>query len=1149
MKTHITLYPKIRQLFSAVRLCLLLLPLGSYAQLTLNTPTNNGIFNAPHSIVLESGFESSPIGMQSLVLSAGANDYKVLGTTPSNDQNYIITYKPRVAGIANPANPAYQNNKVMVNIQYLDGLGRPTQNIQVKGSPDGNDIIQPIVYDPYGREAVQYLPYTLAPTTANNGSYQANAIADQAAFYAPSGSTGTQLPNGIARITTPYSVTGFEPSPLNRPVEQGAPGDIWQPAAGHTKKTNYFVSSSDEIPLLTATPVTIAGQEYKRVITNNGLYEIGGLYLTVTKDENGTSTDGEGAIYEYKDKQGRTILKTVDIYDHTVTPVTWNTLSTYYIYDYKGNLSFIIPPNVDISGFSRMDDTEINNALTVIQASNSCYEYRYDGRNRLIEKRIPGKDWEYMVYNQADQLCMSQDAVQRANGKWLFTKYDAMNREVLTGICSSTADRPTQQSNIDGQINYAEHADNTTSTGYSNLAYPVTGIDHYLSINYFDDYTFPGASNLLPANTNINNTISLLTGTRTYTTDGASSYLSALYYDQEGQLIENVKQNALGGTDRTLNTYNFLGQLTGNVFTHVVGSQTTTIANSYEYDQMGRKYQTRESINGAPEIILSELHYNEIGQLITKNLHSANNGANFLSTIDYTYNERGWLKSQNNPLFNMTLKYEDGPTPQYNGNISQQLWGTHNYTYTYDKLNRLSQGISDEAFNEKVTYDLMGNILTLNRNTADLNTYTYNGNQLSGISGTLNGGYTYDANGNMITDGVKGVTIAYNYLNLPEVITKSTDQIVNIWLADGTRIKKVAGGITRQYDDGIEYNNGSIDFIQTEEGRAINSGNGNYNYEYMLRDNLGNTRVLLSQDGTIKETADYYPFGMQVSRAGQTVPSPENRYKYNGKELQTELGLNQYDYGARYYDPAIARWTTVDPLAEDYDNVSPYNYALNNPINNTDPDGRGVDANVLLDPFNANYSAAEANNNIGGDDDDKKNINKDDEKPKPEPKPLKEVTITGWRWPTWTFNIPILGEGAQSGNELMKGNYFSSLMHFGTALAEMFTAGAITEEKLGVKAATQAVEKKVAEKSVVMANKSVTELRAMVGGKNAALLRELFGRNEQGAKAVLDNIENIKIPPGLTKETMEAYRELINRVGDPRGTQAIRAEILDHFLK
>ena len=66
------------------------------------------------------------------------------------------------------------------------------------------------------------------------------------------------------------------------------------------------------------------------------------------------------------------------------------------------------------------------------------------------------------------------------------------------------------------------------------------------------------------------------------------------------------------------------------------------------------------------------------------------------------------------------------------------------------------------------------------------------------------------------------------------------------------------------------------------------------------------------------------------------------KYKYNGKELQDELGLNMYDYGARNYDPALGRWMNMDPMAEKYFGASPYNYVLNSPVNAVDPDGMDV---------------------------------------------------------------------------------------------------------------------------------------------------------------------------------------------------------------
>jgi len=81
----------------------------------------------------------------------------------------------------------------------------------------------------------------------------------------------------------------------------------------------------------------------------------------------------------------------------------------------------------------------------------------------------------------------------------------------------------------------------------------------------------------------------------------------------------------------------------------------------------------------------------------------------------------------------------------------------------------------------------------------------------------------------------------------------------------------------------------------------------------------------VKQDGSIVQVQDYYAFGMEMNPGNMFSSSPVNQYKYNGKEKQNELGLEQYDYGARFYDAVIGRWNLVDLLAELFDDVSSYN--------------------------------------------------------------------------------------------------------------------------------------------------------------------------------------------------------------------------------
>jgi RHS repeat-associated protein len=912
-----------------IALCLLL-PVCLKAQTQVTAPMSStptaGEYYSFGTITLSPGFSFTATTGQSLHLYImGAANCQPLGSVPSANQNYIMTSVAKQPGFV-PSATNLSTCDVMQSVQYFDGLGRPLQIVQVKGSPLGKDLVQPVVYDQFGRETVKYLPYA---ASSADGSYKANAIADQLGFYHPAGTanTQTQLPGGIAHIPTPFAVTTFEASPLNRVLEQGAPGDVWQPGstrsttAGRTVVTEYAMADSLDVPYLRLTATGAIA---------NTFYPSGKLYKTITKDENWTSGKAN-TVEEYKDFDGRVVMKKV-WQSNTVN------LMTFYVYDDFGNLRYVVPPFPGAPSIVTLNESDA-------VFKKYCYAYHYDGRNRLIEKRIPGKEWEYIVYNKLDQVVLTQNPKQRSENKWVFNKYDGLGRTIMTGLLINASSRATLQTTVDAQTgNLWETWDNNAAT-YTAQVFPKT-FNYYHQVFFYDKYRYPMPQLYGIAAGASKKTRGLLTQTATFVMASASYMLGVNYYDDYGRLIKNYNQHYASSAvdslnyDETNNAYNFTGELTSSTRVHYKrGAASTTIAMVYEYDSWGRKVRTREKINADDQVLLSENLYNEVGGLKQKNLH------NGLQTTAFTYNPRGWLKSKTSNEFSELLKHEDGTNKQYNGNISDQNWGfastTPNiFTYTYDGLNRLTNAAATNL-NEAVTYDSMGNIVTMTRNGV-LGTYTNSGNQLTQITGFDANPYVYayDSTGNMTSDGRNKTTIAYNMLNLPLTVSKTGLTINYLYSANGSKLEKkstaTGTAVTTHYANGIQYTGSNIDFIQTEEGLARRNGTS-YSYEYNLTDHLGNVRLTFNQNPStgalaVLQKDDYFAFGKRSA-----VQAGSNKYLYNGKELQEEL--ENYDYGARFYDPVIARWTSVDPLAEINRRWSPYNYVLNNPIRFIDPDG------------------------------------------------------------------------------------------------------------------------------------------------------------------------------------------------------------------
>lgn len=638
--------------------------------------------------------------------------------------------------------------------------------------------------------------------------------------------------------------------------------------------------------------------------------------------------------------------------------------------------------------------------------NNICYQYKYDIKNRLVEKKLPGKDWEYIIYDKLDRPVLTQDANLRVDKKWLFTKYDAFSRPAYTGEYTNTTDtsRVAVQTLADNSSSTFENKQASvlnilgTSLNYSNTAFPNSGIDLF-TINYYDDYSSidldGGTSVSSYSITPISNAKGLSTCSKVRVL-GTSNWITTVnYYDNKGRTIYNYNKNNFLNSIATVKTQlDFGGKVLETTSTHKKGTDALiTIVDLYSYDHAGRILTQSQSINNQTKEIIASNTYDKLGQLISKGIGGKINQSR-LQNVSYNYNVRGWLKGINNinaigtNLFAFQINYNDITDPLkklYNGNISQTSWKTantdnslKNYIYTYDALNRLTQATDNSAlntgrYNEGLSYDKNGNIMSILRlghtnpaattfGTMDNLAYTYLGNRLDKVedsSGSTEGfsngvnipiEYSYDNNGNMKTDANKNITaISYNHLNLPTSVTINGGTISYFYDATGIKQRKtISTGGSTDYAGSFVYENNNLKQFSQPEG-YITYNAGIYNYIYQYKDHLGNIRLSYQDkdnngvvnNSEIVQENNYYTFGLMQKGYNSAINGVDNKYKYNGKELQDELGLNMYDYGARNYDPALGRWMNIDPLAEQMRRWSPYNYCFDNPMHFVDPDGMG----------------------------------------------------------------------------------------------------------------------------------------------------------------------------------------------------------------
>lgn len=854
--------------------------------------------------------------------------------------------------------------------QYFDGLGRPLQTVIKKGSLNTDpanpasaanavDMVNAMEYDEFGREPFKYLPSPANSTGGNasiaDGLFKLNPFQQQAAFY---NNTNTNNPIKGQEETYFYSQTNYEPSPLNRVAETFEPGNSWVGTSGNTiestrksVKAKYFINTvTDAVRIW---KVTDGALGTFGTYSSSAAYAAGELYKNITTDENGKQ------VIEFKDKQGKVILKKVQLElsaadygtgsDHT----GW--LCTYYIYDGLNQLRCVIQPEgikaLQSAGWDFSQVPPLGGEGTETILSEQCFRYEYDGRNRMIMKKIPGAGAVNMVYDARDRLVMTQDANMYTQGKYLVTKYDDLNRPIETGLWNNSTTAQT-------------HRDNASVLPNPPLPYPViTGTYEMLSQTFYDDYNWiagygspitntsyettwdtylEGASTTVfpypVANIKSSSTQGMITGSKTKIL-GTSSYIySMMIYDEKGRVIQLKSTNITSSsTDYDVVTTQYGWQGLALIVVQKqqksgINSQTVTTVTKNNYDELGRifkieKRQAHSLLNGGAMsgyATISQMEYDALGQLKNKTIgskkdpttHNYYSSRQPLQELNYDYNIRGWLLGMNRDylttegqtsdgkLFGFELGYDKltnkasrnfSSSAQFNGNINGMIWKSdgddtrRKYDFSYDNVNRLLRADFEQQNPGNHTW-----------NNSEVN---YNVKIGDGATGTN----AYDANGNIkrmqqwgleLSGSSQIDDITYSYFtntNKLQAVTESGTGTTDHKLGDFTDKNTTAT------DYGYDANGNLVTDLNKKlngtTGQTVSSG-GAIVYNYL---NLPQTINAKKDDNSNKGTITY-TYDAVGNKLKKVTQENNASMPLNGVNTTTDITTTTIYIGGAIYE-------------------------------------------------------------------------------------------------------------------------------------------------------------------------------------------------------------------------------------------------------
>ncbi|HVI48129.1 MAG TPA: DUF6443 domain-containing protein [Chitinophaga sp.] len=672
-------------------------------------------------------------------------DYAQFNSASFNKAVRYAIFKP---GVTNSTQIATLNNQrdFQKAISYLDGLGRPIETVLANAGTDNTDLVGINVFDRYGNNPIQPLPYLAASNSTTAGSFRNDVAARQPEFY-----------NNLTKNQEDffYTKTNDEFSPINQASQLLTPGKSFAGSERGKTSTLRPNQANENVRIWSL------GNNDNDMPVSYSMYNPGSLRVSVLTNEHNLKES------RYCDRQGRLIMSATQ----SGSDAESGELRTYYVYGATGAARYIITP-LAVKYCISNNNWDFRTPAAAAILNELCYRYTYDVKGRPITVKKPGiNEADTYVYDIRDRCTFYQHPLLKSKGEWLLYFYDGLDR--LTTVATyknPAATRESLQTMLDQagitnqaitfsnppvanlyvdsrntqplyeatqSIDFVEPfyspANDNFDTEINPNAVPVVenigvystaaAISGYtpIAIYYYDNYNAQGVKPFngtfsLDAGSNLyadpvtpsNNSRGKLTTVKLKVTGKEQWLTSTFYYDQKGRQIQVQTENIAGGTDMTTAQYDFNGKVlsTHQVFKNPLSSNNAVIQlqTRYSYDAIGSMTQIDQRIlNAATPVtkLLSSFTYDNLGRPKTKQLSD-------LEMLNFTYTLDNKLKGINSEFaqnkmagnyFGMELFYDNGFVKKdYTGNVAGVTWRRkgnpdewHAYGYTYDNAGRLSK--------------------------------------------------------------------------------------------------------------------------------------------------------------------------------------------------------------------------------------------------------------------------------------------------------------------------------------------------------------------------------------------------------------------------------------------------------------------------